>query len=99
MGQTPISIVAESATRRVCIRSGPHGVARLGVDGIRRSTRRRFAIDAVIEDDVMPTMLLTPGPRSLEAIATGLSVHLGRDVVADEVGLLECTLAPISDPI
>lgn len=97
VGRTTVSIDAASESSRLWVRSGPHGAARATVRSARRFTRRRFDITDVI-DEVVPVLLRAPGRVALEAVASALTRRIGRPVLPDEIGALECRRAPIRVP-
>lgn len=79
---------------RICIRNGASAPSRFRLYSLRAWPRRSVDISSVV-DDVLPTMLLWPGPVALAALAAALSAR-GAAITPEGIGALVCR-APIAN--
>ncbi len=85
------------AADALCIRSFDQGSAELMLHSFTTRTLRRVDVSEII-DEVLPRLILAPGPAALACVAEAITRRSGSPLQAQEIGAITCCRVPLRVP-
>jgi SAM-dependent methyltransferase len=85
------------AADALCIRSFDQGSAELMLYSVTARAVRRIDVTEII-DEVLPSLILKPGPAALTCIAEAITRRSGGPLQTEEIGAITCGRVPLRVP-